>query len=163
MEYIFSQREFEKLKKSIKQTEKVLAKITNAKAESGSGQDGWHDESFRVFLIEEQMWNKRLSELKDILSQAKVLTPEEQKEVVKFGNGVKILYEESGEIFEFILDGYLIDPCENKVSIYSPIARAIIGAKKGEKRTLVINGREIVVTILEIYLPSEAKQNIKDD
>lgn len=163
MEYIFSRKEFERLKKIVRDTERRLSKTTDAKAESGGGQDGWHDESFRVLLVEEQMWSRRFSELKVMLNSARVLEPKEQKEAVSFGNGVKIRYEDSGDVFDFLVEGYLIKTYEHKVSIQSPIAQGLLGANKGEKRTLSIGGRNVKVEILDIFLPSEVEKMIPQD
>lgn len=163
MEYLFSEREFEKLKKIVLETSQRLSKTTDAKAESGGGQDGWHDESFRVLLVEEHMWSSRFSELKAMLNNVRIIKPEEQKEIVGFGNGVKIRYEGDGEIFEFIIDGYLIKSYEHRVSIQSPIAQGLLGARKNEKRTLLVGDRKIDVIVLDIFFPSEAERNIPQD
>ena len=138
MEYIFSKKQLEKLKKIVEETEQRLFRTTDAKATSGSQQDGWHDEIFRVLLLEEQMWNTRFNEFKVILNNARAIEPCEQKEEVRLGNEVRIQYAESGDVFEFIIDGYLVEPGENRVSLQSPMSQGLLGSKKGEKRTLSV-------------------------
>jgi len=154
--YIFTREEFEELEKLIKKTKERLKEIIQLKAEAHSGQDGWHDEGFQMFQREEMMLNKRLSELQTLRRNAQVIDPEEQNEVVKIGNGVVIEYED-GKTLEFILDGYIITPSKNRISIYSPLGRILQGAKKGEERILLIGKTKRVVTVKEIYSPSVAK------
>jgi len=61
--YIFTLKRYEELKKLIDKTKERLTRITKTKAEAGSGQDTWHDEGFKMGLVEEMMWSKRLREL----------------------------------------------------------------------------------------------------
>jgi transcription elongation GreA/GreB family factor len=133
-----------------------LKEIIQLKAEAHSGQDGWHDEGFQMFQTEEMMLSKRLSELQNLRYNAQIIEPEEQNEVVKIGNGVVIEYED-GKTLEFILDGYVITPSKNRVSIYSPLGKILQGARKGEERILLIGKTKRVVKVKEIYSPSVAK------
>ena len=109
-----------------------------------------------MFQREEMMLNKRLSELQNLRYNAQIIEPEEQNEVVRIGNGVVVEYED-GDILEFILDGYVITPSKNRVSIHSPLGRILQGARKGEERILYVGKIKRVVKVKEIYSPSVAK------
>jgi transcription elongation GreA/GreB family factor len=154
--YIFTREGIEELEELIKKTKERLKEIIQLKAEAHSEQDGWHDEGFQMFQREEMMLNKRLSELQNLRCNAQIIEPEEQNEVVKIGNGVVIEYED-GKTLEFILDGYVIIPSKNRVSIYSPLGKILQGAGKGEERILLIGKTKRVVKVKEIYPPPLAK------
>ena len=109
-------------------------------------------------IAEEMMWSKKLGELEKILFNAQVIEPEEQDKRVAIGVGVVIEYED-GITAKFILDGYLIEPEENRVSFYSPLGRALLGAEEGEERELVIGGRKKIIFVKKIFLPSAAEKN----
>ena len=155
--HIFTQRGYNALKEAVGNTAKRLAKVTRDKADAGSGQDGWHDEGFKIGVVDEMMWSKRLSELQTIMQSATVVSPEEQDRVVKFGNGVTIQYQD-GSIFSFILGGYNIgthNEARPEISIYSPLGKAILGAKTGETRQFQKKGN---ITIKKILPPSRAEE-----
>lgn len=155
-QYIFTQEGFKKLEMLIHETKEKLDQTIKAKAEAGSGQDGWHDEGFQMLEAQERMLSKRLGELQMLSSNAQTIKPEEQNDSIKIGTGVIIEYED-GSIFKFILDGYLVGALENRVSVYSPLGRILLNAKKGEERILQIEGKERIIKIKEIFPPSIAK------
>ncbi|MHA1657498.1 MAG: hypothetical protein ACTSUT_00025 [Promethearchaeota archaeon] len=154
--YIFTKESFNRLQKSISAIRKNLDVISKDKAQSGLGQDGWHDEGFKRALVEEMMWGKRLMELEQISRTAKIIIPKEQNKYVEIGNGVLIEYE-NGSKLKFILEGYIFGKTNNCVSAYSPVGQAIRGACKGEKRNLQIRGKNKTIKILDIFFPSVAK------
>jgi len=154
--YIFTRRGYEALIKLIKKIEGILKQTIKAKAEAGSGQDGWHDEGFKIGVSEEMMWSQRLGELEELCRNAEVIEPIEQNEFVNLGTGVILKYE-NGETSKFILEGYNVEGFEGRLSIHSPLGQAIWGAKKGERRYLRIGKNEKMVTIQEILPPSKAE------
>lgn len=74
----------------------------------------------------------RIQELKDILSQATVITaPSQKNEFVVIGSTVVV--EVDGEIDEFTIVGSLeADPLKKKISNESPVGQALLGAREGE-------------------------------
>ena len=96
-----------------------------------------------------------MGELQRLLSGAKVIKPEEQDNVVQFGTGVIIEYEDGTEK-KFILDGYQIGNLKDRVSIYGPLGEALIGAKIGEERRFRVGNTERKVRVKKIILPSMA-------
>ena len=154
--YIFTKKSFDRLQESISTIRKNLDVISKDKAESGSGQDGWHDEGFKRALVEEMMWGKKLMELEQISRTAKIIRPKEQDKYVEIGNGVLIEYEDGFKL-KFILEGYIFGEANNCVSAYSLVGQAIRGACRGEKRNLQIRGKNKTIKILDIFLPSIAK------
>lgn len=157
--YIFTRKGYKALIQLIKKNEAILKQTTKAKSEAGAGQDGWHDEGFKTGATEEMMWSKRLGELEELCRNAEVVDPIEQNEFVDLGTGV-ILGQEDGKTSKFILEGYNIEGLEGRLSIHSPLGQAILGAKKGEKRSLLIGGNEKLIIIQKIIPPSKAGELI---
>jgi len=155
-DYIFTKKGFNDLQEFISTIKKNLDIVIKDKAESGSGQDTWHDEGFKRALVEEMMWNNKLLELKQIAQFAQVINPKEQNEYIDIGNGVLIEYED-GRRFKFILEGYILGEINNYVSVYSPVGQVIQGTHKGEKKDLRIREQNKTIKILDIFLPSIAE------
>lgn len=157
--YIFTIKGYRMLRECIFRTEKRLAQVTKLKSESGSGQDTWHDEGFKLSITDEMMWSKRLGELEKLFLTARLIKPEEQNDKVKIGVGVIIKYED-GTIVEYVIDGYLVEPEEGRLSIYGPLGRALLGAEEGDKRTVIIGNKKRIFFIEKIFSPSVAETRI---
>lgn len=155
-EYIFTQKGYEALLKKVRETKELLNQAIRLKSEAGSGQDGWHDEGFKLGVTEETMWDKRLIELQDLCSNAQVIDPKEQNDIVGLGTGVILEYED-GSTFKFILEGYAVEMLEGRVSIHSPLGRTILGAKEGEKRSFQVGATKKTVMVKKILPPSMAE------
>lgn len=149
--YMITPRGLQFLEKAIQKAQAQLTEITKNKSDAGAGQDGWHDEGFQRGIAEEQMWSKKVGDLQKVRNSAHIITPEEQAETVKIGVGVILQYE-SDEEEKFLVEGYLVNSGESDLSLYSPLGKAIFGAREGEKRTF--SGKQLV-TIKKIVPPSE--------
>jgi len=92
----------------------------------------------------------RIAELEKMLEKAVVIT-ETDKEKVSIGCKVKIEYVEDNETDIYTIVGTNeADPFQNKISNESPIAKAIIGLKVGEKATVLCESGNYEVKIIEI-------------
>jgi transcription elongation factor GreA len=76
----------------------------------------------------------KVAELEDKLSRAEVIDPSKMSgDTVKFGATVSLVDEDTDEKVKYKIVGELeANVREGKVSIASPIARALIGKSKGE-------------------------------
>jgi transcription elongation GreA/GreB family factor len=157
MSIIFTKKEFEELKKSIEEVERKLKEIIQQKSEAFSGQDSWHDEGFKLGIVEEMTWSKRLRELQELLSKAEIVEPEEQNEYVRIGTGVVIEYED-GSIKRYIVEGYTVTTTPYKLSIYSPLGKVLLNAKVGDERILNVGGKRRKLIVKEIIPPSKVKE-----
>jgi transcription elongation factor GreA len=84
---------------------------------------------------EAQGWNEsRIQELEDKLSRAEVIDPSKLSgDTVKFGAKLTLIDEDSeAEVKYQIVGEFEADVKKGKISISSPIARALIGKKKGD-------------------------------
>ena len=92
----------------------------------------------------------RIVELEKILEIAELI---EKKDTDSFGLGttVKIKYLEDDDVEEYrIVGSKEADPSEDKISNESPLAKAIMGAKAGEVRSVESPNGKYDVEILEI-------------
>ena len=84
---------------------------------------------------EAQGWNEtRIQELEDKLSRAEVIDPTKLSgDIVRFGAKLTLIDEESeAEVKYQIVGEFEADVKKGKISVSSPIARALIGKKKGD-------------------------------
>ena len=84
---------------------------------------------------EQQGWTEaRVAELEDKLSRAEIIDITKLSgDVVKFGAKVTLIDEETDETTSYQIVGeFEADVKKGKISVSSPIARAIIGKKKGD-------------------------------
>jgi len=84
---------------------------------------------------EQQGWTEaRVAELEDKLSRAEIIDISKLSgDVVKFGCKVTLIDEETDEKTSYQIVGeFEADVKKGKISVSSPIARAIIGKKKGD-------------------------------
>ncbi len=93
----------------------------------------------------------RIAELEKLLESAELI---EQRDTdkVSLGATVKIMYDDDeDDVEEYrIVGSKEADPSNNKVSNESPLAKAIMGAKVGEKCTVESPNGNYMVTIIEI-------------
>ncbi|HEX4033931.1 MAG TPA: transcription elongation factor GreA [Solirubrobacteraceae bacterium] len=80
----------------------------------------------------------KIALLRDRLSRAKIVEAEHEKGVVAFGSAVRVRDEEGREQRFEIVSQQAADPASGKISVESPVARALIG---------VAVGREALVTL----------------
>ncbi len=76
----------------------------------------------------------RLAELEDVISRADVIDPKSLSgNVVRFGATVKLADEDTEEESTFMIVGsHEADAAKGRISITSPLARALIGKKVGD-------------------------------
>ena len=92
----------------------------------------------------------RIQELEYLVDHA-VIINEESSDKVKIGTSVTIKYVGEDDTEEYKIVGSMeADPFENKISNESPIAKAIMGRKKGAVVTVTSPNGEYDIEILEI-------------
>ena len=153
---IFTHNGLLELDSLIEKNKKQLSLITKRKGESAAGQDGWHDEGYKSANVEEMMWSKHLRELQELRQTAVVITPEEQNDQVKIGNGVLLKYSDGTEK-KYIIDGYMVNPTTDRVSYGSPTGGVLLGCHEGDVVRLKIDKNYIAITIIKIIAPSKTQ------
>jgi transcription elongation factor GreA len=94
----------------------------------------------------------RIQELQAKLARAEVIDPSRiNQSKIAFGATVKVLDVEAGEEYIFILVGTEeADVRQGKISISSPVGRALLGKDVGDTVTIKAPARTIEYEILEI-------------
>jgi len=108
----------------------VIAAISEARSHGDLSENAeYHAAKERQSFIE-----GRVAELEDKLSRADVIDTSKLKgTTVKFGATVKVTDEDTGESFTYKIVGEdEADVAKKKISISSPIARAMIGKEEGD-------------------------------
>ncbi len=93
----------------------------------------------------------RIVELEKIIENAEIIE-KNKTDIVQIGNNVKIKYVDDDETEEYrIVGSKEVDPSKNKISNESPIAKAILNAKKGSICTVQSPNGTYDVEIIDIY------------
>ena len=92
----------------------------------------------------------RIQELEYMVEHASIIS-EESSDTVKIGSSVVIRYDDEDDLEEYKIVGSTeADPFENKISNESPIAKALLGKKKGSKVTVESPNGEYEIELVEI-------------
>ncbi len=150
----------------LSQIEKEKANFKNASEERAKGascfkadnyDSGYHQDTQMMARIQ-----AKLNSLEDFRYRLQVVDIENQKEVLKVGNKATIIYNDDEEdCADIVLEGNYISEgdtpyCESSftpVSLNSPVGSAILNARVGERRIAPIGGKNVAVTIKDIFPP----------
>lgn len=127
---------------------KNIQAITEARAHGDLSENAeYHAAKERQSFIE-----GRIQELQTKLAMAEIIDPSKiNQSNVGFGATVKVLDVEAGEEYVFILVGTEeADVKQGKISISSPVGRALLGKDVGDTVTIKAPARTIEYEILEI-------------
>lgn len=92
----------------------------------------------------------RLLELEQVIKNAVIIQQTDIKaSAIDVGSSV-VVDKDGKEIVFMIVGEFEADPLQNKLSHTSPLGKALVGKKKGEKVKVAVPAGEIVYTILEI-------------
>jgi len=96
--------------------------------------------------------NAKLQLLNDRIAEARIVDPKgEPRDEIRFGSLVTLKNEGSGKIQTFQIVGVdEADIAKGKISFISPLAKAMINKKSGDKITLKLDRGETVFKIVEI-------------
>jgi transcription elongation factor GreB len=99
--------------------------------------------------------DRRLSYLSKVMKSAKVVDParQEQRDTVRFGATVELADEDDARRIITLVGEDEADASAGQVSWAAPIARALIGARVGDERTVRLPAGEKCYEILSIDYP----------
>lgn len=154
MDYIITNTGFRKLKEEIEKVKKELREISLSKGEAAeTGGNVWHDNfAFEQLVQREMMFSKRLAELQERLSKARIV---DDKEIgsqidVRLGSKVVIKFEDGRQKEFTISDPEITDPSKGLISYQSPIGKALLGAKEGEERSYRVGDKIINIKVVKL-------------
>lgn len=143
----------EKLKKEIEHlsTDKrreVAARIKEAREFGDISENSEYDDAKN----EQAMLEARIATLEDKLRAASVIDASElSADVVRVGSHVSVS-DDAGKALNYTIVGSTeADPAANRLSNESPVGKALVGLKKGDKATVTLpNGRTRELTVTDI-------------
>lgn len=158
--YVLTLQDREELRDMLTEVEDEYRKVVRAGYESGSEQDGHHDEGFQLSKQNAEVIFIRLQRLQEIVENCRVILPEEQDAVIKLGNGFIIEYEDDKSKVGFVMSGYSGDlqDTRKKLSIKSPLGKSLLGKKKGDVVEIKLPSGKRKVKVVEIFFPTDASK-----
>ncbi len=92
----------------------------------------------------------RIKEIENILKNTELIT-EDRSKIVNIGKTVKVKIDDNNPVEYHLVGALEADPFNFKISNESPVGKAIIGHKKGDKvRAKTESNREIAIEIIEV-------------
>ncbi len=143
----------EKLREELTRLKQVeRPKIINAIAEARAHGDLKENAEYHAAREQQAFVEGRILELESKLSVAHVIdvTQIENTGRVVFGVTVKIEHSDGSSLFYQIVGEDEADIKENKISVTSPVARAMIGKYEGDSVEVVTPDGSIVYVIVEV-------------
>ena len=104
---------------------------------------------------EQAMLEQRIAALEDKLRSASVIDATElSNDVVRVGSVVNVKDESSGKSLQYTIVGSTeANPAENKLSNESPVGKALLGNKRGDKVSVTLpsgKARELKITKIDV-------------
>ena len=142
---------FQKLKDEYEYLTKIRREeVKNAIAEARSFGDLSENSEYDEARNEQAKVEARIKELDDLIQHAEVID-ESQIDTKTVGLGSLVKVEKNGEIIEYsIVGSNEANPFENKISDLSPVGRALIGKKQGDKVEITAKSGIVTFKILDV-------------
>lgn len=151
---------WEKLKADLILEEQKAIEANLQKGEAAGQGSDWHDNpAYDQAILDAGVAESRVNTIRERLHNVVVIEPRTDTDVVGLGNIVVLRYPDEDEDEKFVILG----PADSQVgadkdpqwiSFETPIGKAIMGKKAGDKVPLSIPSGETVVTIKKI-LPGQ--------
>lgn len=156
MKYLFLQEDFSLLRKEYDYLVREHMKLGGDMKEATSqSSETWHDNPlFDDVILRSKLSIERISKLKDIIENSKIVEIDKKLEEVQIGSYVRVLdfgVEKKYKIGSyFILDDQKKDCLE--ISYDSPVGRALMNKRINDEISFVVNNCEKKLRILEIKI-----------
>lgn len=152
-EIFLTQKGFEKLKEELDalkgpRRREISAQIARARAMGDLSENAEYDAAREA----QGHLEKKIHELEDKLSRARIIENENiATDKVYVGATVDLRDEETGEEFRYaMVSPPEADYAQNKISIESPIGKALMGRSEGDAVKINVPAGELVYKILKI-------------
>lgn len=137
------QQELEHLKK-VKMPE-IIERIARAKDLGDLSENAeYHDAKDEQGFVA-----GRIMEIENLINKSEVISESTSKDIVNIGSTIRVMCGPQ-EFTYTIVGSNEANPSQGLISNESPIGRAFLGSKKGEKVTVVIPRGEMECEVLEI-------------
>lgn len=148
-----TQKGFLKLEQELKNLKGVeRPNIIAAIAEARSHGDLSENAEYSAAKEKQSFIEGRIQELEAVVSRAQVINPAEvQGDIIRFGATVAVVDVDTDiENSYQIVGDYEADINENKISLSSPLAKALIGKEVGDEVVYVAPGGKKTFEVLEV-------------
>ncbi|HPQ79783.1 MAG TPA: GreA/GreB family elongation factor [Candidatus Dojkabacteria bacterium] len=146
---IISQDKYLELKEKLlklKKTKKELVKNLEQARLSDVSED---TDAINAVTSEIQNIDQEISETKEMISNAKIIKKTSCKNKIQIGSEVKV--KVNGKIVTYtIVSDVEADPLKNKISNNSPVGKALIKAKKGDKLEIAVGENKVLYEVLDV-------------
>ena len=126
------------LEKELKERTSIIRKALQDQLDEEIG-EGDISENAGYYRVQEEIASndKRIEEIQDIIKNADIIKdkPKGAQNTAQIGNSVTLKVRDK-EIVYHIKGSTEADPAKNKVSVDSPLGKALVGRKIGEKATV---------------------------
>ena len=95
------------------------------------------------------MIDARIYELEEMIGRAEIIH-EHHSTVAEPGSTVEVTDAEGGSETYHLVGAIESDPAEGRISVDSPVGRAIVGRKKGDKITINVPQGTLVLTVKSV-------------
>ena len=149
---------YEKLKKDLDHLKKVAIPENSRAIEEARGHGDISENAEYAAAKERQSFlHGRLQEIEHNLATSKVIDLRElTDDKVVFGSTVKIRDTDTGDVMDYRLVGpYESDASNNRISVTSPIGKALIGKEPGDVVTVKTPGGTREIEIVDIAIRDE--------
>jgi transcription elongation factor GreA len=146
-----TQNGLEELKQELEQLQnvqmpKVIERIANAREQGDLSENA----DYHSARDERDILQARVNEIQEIIGKAKVVTAKNTA-TISLGSFVTLeLVGKKKTVTYQIAGEYESDPAEGKISIESPVGKALIGKKKGDTVEVSTPAGKITYKILEV-------------
>ncbi len=140
--------ETELKRRSVEERPRIIAAITEARSHGDLSENAEYHAA-----KEQQSHNEgRIAEIEAILARAEIIDPSKLKgDTITFGATVKLVDEDTDEEKTYQIVGEVeADVKSGRVSITSPIARALVGKRKGDQVEVTAPGGAKSYEILDV-------------
>lgn len=146
----FTKEGFEALKNELKvlveeKRPKLVERLTNARAQGDLSENS----DYQNAREELDFLDGRISELEEIIKNAKIIKTSKDTATVGVGNSVKVKVNGQETVFH-IVGEWEANPAEKKISLSSPLGQALVGKTKGDKVSVEAPSGTMIYEILGI-------------
>jgi transcription elongation factor GreA len=152
-EIFLSQKGFEKLKEELDSLKgprrrEISSQIAKARAMGDLSENAEYDAAREA----QGHLEKKIHELEDKLSRARIIENENiATDKVYVGATVDLKDEETGEELRYVMvSPPEADYAQNKISIESPIGKALMGRREGDVVKILVPAGELIYQVLKI-------------
>ncbi|MBO0707104.1 MAG: transcription elongation factor GreA [Candidatus Dormibacteraeota bacterium] len=143
---LVTQEGLEKLKRELEQTRAGRSAATDRLREAfqpGDIEDNPEAEQAKEDL---NRIDDRIYELEEMIGRAQLIS-QTSGSVAAPGSTLEVVDEDGETVKYHLVGGIEADPAEGHISVESPVGRALLGAKKGDKITVETPAGEIQLTV----------------